>query len=113
MNKNTFVFDLDKITEFLFNNEKETSTEMTESYVKDDDTNEFVLESKIIREVKNSDTSSTSTLKYDLLKLFIDTLIAMPSSTEMEEGRKLGLGEVMILNTLVNNGMIKTIKENG
>lgn len=101
-----YVFDIENMINFVFDDKKERSTETTESYILDDDTNELILANKVIREVNNGDNSTCNTIKYDLLKMFMDALFTI----DIKESEDLTFGEVITINTLVNNGLIRKLE---
>lgn len=105
-----FAFDLDAIISFITSTDgDDVGSEITESYVLDGESNDLTLASRTIREIKNGNESSVSTIKYDLIKMFMEALIdAEVASSE----NPLTLGTVAIINTMMNNGMIKEIKNN-
>lgn len=98
-----YIFDIENMVNFVFDGAKERSTETTESYVLDDETNTLVLANKVVREVNNGDNSTCNTIKYDLLKMFMDALF----SINLSESSSLSFGETVTINTLVNNGIIR------
>lgn len=98
-------YDMDAIINFIFNDDaRDSSVEITESQVADGD-GKLVTEGKVIHEVKSSD-GNKCTIKYDMVKLFIDVI----NNVEVDqEVMPLSLGERMILNTMVCQGMIKEV----
>lgn len=109
MKTENYIFDIEKIMDFVFNseNERPTDTEITEQYAADDTTKNMYLSNRIIHEVKGGDGSSSSTIRYDMIKMFIDTLLGIGLDDEMEI--PMTFGENTIFNTLCAYGMIKKI----
>lgn len=101
-----YVFDIDKIVNFVFDGKQENNTEICDSYVVDEETNEMILSNRVIREVKSNGSNNYNTIKYDLLKMFIDTLLEIEINNEKGA---ITFGENTIINTLINNGLIKKI----
>ena len=101
-----YIYDLDAIKEFIFDdeNDRNSDVEITETQVKNEK-GKLETESKIIREIKSSDKDKW-TLKYDILKTFMDSL----DNIEIDQSiTPLSLGQKMTLNTLGNYGLIKNI----
>jgi len=102
------IYDLDAINSFIFNNNERTSdVEITETQTINPETNKLETNTRIVREVKSND-SSTSTLKYDMLKTFMDVLDNIEIDQDLAP---LSLGEKMVLNTMVSHGLIKEVKD--
>ena len=64
----------------------------------------MVPKTKEIKEVKVNDDMSQTTIRYDLIKSFIDTL------DMSEDMNAMSVGQSITLNTLQSYGMIKEIK---
>lgn len=101
-NNAIYMFDMDAIMQFIFGdeNDRTNDSEITETYIANESTNELQLINKQLREVKGSDNSTKQNIKYDLLKVFIDVL----RSTEPDQQT---IGESIVFNTLYLNGLIK------
>lgn len=97
-----YMFDMEAIMQFIFGDEdkRTNDSEITETYIANESTNELQLINKQLREVKGSDNSTKQNIKYDLLKVFIDIL----RTTETEQQ---SIGESIVFNTLYLNGLIK------
>ena len=105
--KNSFiVYDLKKITDFIFENQnsRTNDVEITDTLEYDKEKNKMVPKTKEIKEVKVNDDMSQTTIRYDLIKSFIDTL---DMSEDMDV---MSVGQSITLNTLQSFGMIKEIK---
>ncbi len=105
--KNSFiVYDLKKITDFIFENQnsRTNDVEITDTLEYDKEKNKMVPKTKEIKEVKVNDDMSQTTIRYDLIKSFIDTL---DMSEDMDV---MSVGQSITLNTLQSYGMIKEIK---
>ena len=100
------IYDLDAIKDFIFgdNDGRNSDVEITESQVRDANGN-LETESRITREVKSTD-SNRQTIRYDMIKMFMDVL----DNVEIEqEIAPLSLGQKMTLNTMASYGLIKEI----
>lgn len=105
--KNSFiVYDLKKITDFIFENQnsRTNDVEITDTLEYDKEKNKMVPKTKEIKEVKVNDDMSQTTIRYDLIKSFIDTL------DMSEDMNAMSVGQSITLNTLQSYGMIKEIK---
>ena len=105
--KNSFiVYDLKKITDFIFENQnsRTNDVEITDTLEYDKEKNKMVPKTKEIKEVRVNDDMSQTTIRYDLIKSFIDTL---DMSEDMDV---MSVGQSITLNTLQSYGMIKEIK---
>lgn len=97
-----YVLDLGNIINYIFDqNETTNDSEFVDVYNVDGNNN-LVLNQRQIREVKNGDTTSKSTIRYDLLKMFIEYLM----DADFTEP---SFGEAMVLNTMLNEELIKKI----
>ena len=76
MNNSPYIFDINKITEFVFGNpnDKTNEVEITEQYVYDDDTKTMIPNTREVKEVKVNDYTGQNTIRYDMVKMFIDIL---------------------------------------
>lgn len=106
MKYDTFIYDINKISEFVFGNENERTNdvEITETYIYDNEQEKMVLDSKQVKEVKLNDYTGQNTIRYDLIKMFIDTLDGV------EDPKIMSLGENITFNTMQAYGLIKDIK---
>ena len=110
MDKNKGIYyDLDAINNYIFGDEEErtSSVEITEVQGVNADTNEMVTVQKTIREVKESnDMTNKQTIRYDMIKLFIDML-----NEPGEDGvLNFSQGQQIIMNTMLNYGLAKTVE---
>ena len=95
--KNSFiVYDLKKITDFIFENQnsRTNDVEITDTLEYDKEKNKMVPKTKEIKEVKVNDDMSQTTIRYDLIKSFIDTL------DMTEDMNVMSVGQTITLNTL-------------
>lgn len=101
------VFDIDNITDFVFGdpNERTSDVEITETYKFDKDSNKMNLDEKQVKEVKVNDYTGQNTIRYDLIKMFIDIL------DSIEDAEMMTLGQQITLNTMQSYELIKTVKE--
>lgn len=103
------IYDLDGIKDFIFGDDdgRSSDVEITETKILNEN-GELETESKITREVKSTDTNR-QTIRYDMIKMFIDILDNVELDQELAP---LSLGQKMVLNAMVNYGLIKEIKQN-
>lgn len=101
-----FVFNLEAIINFVLDcdEEKNNDSEITEIYVVDEETKNVSLTTKQLRELKNNDLTPQQTIRYDIIKKFLDTLIDI-------DDENLTFGETIVINTMMTQGLINTIKE--
>lgn len=97
-----YVLDLNKIIDFCFNDEIEPDSEITELYVMDEE-EKMSLSSKQVRELKNDDATSKQTMKYDLVKTLMVSLLS--AQNDMTDG------ECIIKNTMLSAGFLKEIEK--
>lgn len=102
-----FIFDLDGIVKFIFGEEVERThdTEITETYIQPKKGSPVELNSKVIHEVKGSDNTNKQTIKYDMIKMFVDILDGVENSNIPST-----LGQSLTFNTMLSYGLIKQIK---
>ena len=105
---NTLIFDINKITDFVFGNpnDRTNEVEITESYVYDKDEDKMIPNTKEVKEVKVNDYTGQNTIRYDLVKMFIDILDAV------EDVQVMSLGQKITFNTMQAYELIKDIKNN-
>lgn len=105
---NTLIFDINKITDFVFGNpnDRTNEVEITESYIYDKDKDEMIPNTREVKEVKVNDYTGQNTIRYDLVKTFIDILDAV------EDPKIMSLGQKITFNTMQAYELIKDIKNN-
>ena len=108
MNNSSYIFDLENITNFVFGNpnEKTNEVEITEHYVYDKEANAMIPNTKDVKEVKVNDYTGQNTIRYDLVRMFVDIL------DSIEDPKVLTLGQDITLNTLKAYELIKDINDN-
>ena len=108
MSNSSYIFDLENITNFVFGipNEKTNEVEITEDYVYDKDSNAMIPNTKDVKEVKVNDYTGQNTIRYDLVRMFVDIL------DSIEDPQVLTLGQDITLNTLKAYELIKDINDN-
>ena len=101
------IYDLDAIKDFIFGNDEGRSSdvEITETQVRNED-GQLETQSKISREVKSTD-ANRQTIRYDLIKMFMDILDNVEIDQELAP---VSLGQKMVLNTMGSYGLIKEIE---
>lgn len=112
LNEN-LVLDLNEIKNFVFEeieqNDKTHDNEITETYGLNDDGKKELI-SQVVHEVKGTDFSEKETIRYDMIKTFISMLDAVEIDTSTTP---MSFGQRVVLNTMLNYGLIKEIKGNG
>jgi hypothetical protein len=105
-----YVLDLENIMKFVFESDspRDSESEIIEMYSLDTDSKDMLLNTKQLREVKGGDGAQKATIKYDMLKMFIDTLLDL----DVSENSQWSFGEALIFNTMAENELIKEVKEN-
>jgi hypothetical protein len=104
-NEISYVFDLDNILKFVFDNDNDRTneSEITETYATDEETDKLMLINKQLREVKGNSDNSKHTIRYDMIKMFIEIL----NNVEVMTSKQASLGERIVFNTMINNNLIK------
>lgn len=104
MEKDNIIFDIDKITSFIFGNlnERTNDVEITETYDYNDKSGDLMPRQKVVREAK----VNQSTIRYDMIKMFIDILDGVDDESLMTLGQKL------TMKTMEAYGLITEIKTN-
>lgn len=108
MSKVPYFFDINKITEFVFGNpnDKTSEVEITENYVFDNEKGTMVPSTREVREVKVNDYTGQNTIRYDMVKMFIDIL------DSIEDENIMTVGQNITLNTMKAYELIRDINEN-
>lgn len=104
----TYIFDINKICDFVFggDDKRNSDVEITESYeYVEDAEGQMVLQpvAKSVTEVKSKDQTNQNTIRYDMIRMFIDILDGIQDEAIMTAGEK------MTFNTLEAYGLIKDI----
>lgn len=104
----TYVYDLDAIMNYVFTDDgkRNNDSEITETYIADESSGQLSLVNKQLREVKGSDNSNKNTIRYDLMKFFMDQLNNFVANDDVQST----IGEAMILNTMLHNGFVKIVE---
>lgn len=101
-------FDLEKICEFITYSDK-TKIKETEISSTVDKSQEEISDERIYETVKEVITSANQqidTMRYDLLKILLLTVIESNVDSTNEDS-KFTIGEQLAINTLVKNKMLK------
>jgi hypothetical protein len=103
----SLIFDINKISEFVFGdpNKRNSEVEITENFIYDKDENKMIPNTREVKEVKVTDFTGQNTIKYDMIKMFIDIL------DSIEDLKAMSLGQSITLNTLESYEFIKDIKQ--
>ena len=107
MTNTPYIFDLNNITSFIFGNpnEKTNEVEITDNFVYDKDTKSMIPNTREAKEVKVNDYTGQNTIRYDMIRMFIDIL------DSIEDPKVLTMGQNITLNTLKAYELIKDINE--
>ena len=107
MNNSPYIFDINKITEFVFGNpnDKTNEVEITEQYVYDKDSKSMIPNTREVKEVKVNDYTGQNTIRYDMVKMFIDIL------DSIEDPAVMTMGQNITLNTMKAYELIKDVNE--
>lgn len=97
-----YIFNIDKISEFVNYSDKSTSkeTEIIDNY------EGARIIGKTIRELKTPGNAQIDNIKYDLIKTLISTII----SYDIGDGDNLPIGIQICVNTLIKEGFLVKIK---
>ena len=98
----TQYFDINKICEFVFGNpnDRTNEVEITEHYVFDNETKKMIPNTKDVKEVKVNDYTGQNTIRYDMVKMFVDIL------DSIEDMNVMTLGQSLTVNTMEAYGLI-------
>lgn len=107
MTNTPYIFDLNNITSFIFGNpnEKTNEVEITENFIYDRDAKSMIPNTREVKEVKVNDYTGQNTIRYDMIRMFIDIL------DSIEDPKVLTMGQNITLNTLKAYELIKDINE--
>lgn len=108
MKQSTYIYDINKITDFVFGNpnERTSDVEITENYIYDTNEGKMIPSTKEVKEVKVNDYTGQNTIRYDLVKTFIDIL------DTIEDPKVMSLGQQITYNTMEAYELIKDGKNN-
>lgn len=106
---NNIYLDLEAIMDFVFTDDgiRSSDVEITDNQVRNEETGVLETETRTVREIKSSDTNK-QTLRYDMLKTFIEMLDAVEVDGDVAP---LTLGQHMVLNTMGTYGLIKEMQK--
>ena len=102
-----YIFDINRITEFVFGNpnDKTNEVEITEHYIYDKETKAMMPNTREVKEVKVNDYTGQNTIRYDMVKMFIDIL------DSIEDEKVMTMGQNITLNTMKAYELIKDLSE--
>ena len=102
-----YIFDINKITEFVFGNpnDKTNEVEITEHYEYDKDSKTMTPSSREVKEVKVNDYTGQNSIRYDMIKMFIDIL------DSIEDEKIMSVGQNITLNTMKAYELIKDLRD--
>ena len=96
-----YTLNFDNIMYFVFgNNSDGKETEITDYYIRDEEKDKLVINTKQLREVNGSGTDPRATIRYDYIKMLTDFLLGIDNADIST------FGEELVLNTLRRYGMI-------
>lgn len=107
MNNVPYIFDINKITEFAFGNpnDKTNEVEITEHYIYDNVSKSMLPNTREVKEVKVNDYTGQNTIRYDMIKMFIEILDGI------EDPNAMTMGQNITLNTMKAYELIKDVNE--
>ena len=107
MKTDGLIFDINKITEFVFGNpnDRTSDVEITELSVYDNETSKMVPNTREVKEVKQNDYTGQNTIRYDMVKTFIEILDGV------EDTNIMTLGQAVTFNTMKAYELIRDINE--
>ena len=108
MSNTPYIFDLNNITNFVFGNpnDKTNEVEITEHYVYDKDSKAMLPNTREVKEVKVNDYTGQNTIRYDMIKMFIDIL------DNIEDPKVMSMAQNITLNTMKAYELIRDINDN-
>jgi hypothetical protein len=107
MSNEQYIFDLNNITNFVFGNpnDKTNEVEITEHYTYDKDSKTMLPNTREVKEVKVNDYTGQNTIRYDMIKMFIDIL------DNIEDPKVMSMAQKITVNTMKAYELIKDINE--
>lgn len=106
MKVDNLIFDINKITEFVFGNpnDRTSDVEITEVSIYDEESSKLIPNSREVKEVKQNDYTGQNSIRYDMVKTFIEILDAV------EDTNIMSLGQAITFNTMKAYELIKDIE---
>jgi len=103
----TQFFDINKICDFVFGNpnDRTNEVEIVENFTYDKETKSMIPSSREVKEVKVNDYTGQNTIRYDMVKMFMDIL------DSVEDMNALTLGQSLTVNTMEAYGLIREAKD--
>lgn len=101
------IFDINKISDFVFGDadKRSSEVEITENYVYDSESDKMVPNTRQVKEVKVKDDIGQFSIRYDMIKMFIDIM------DSVEDLSALTLGQEITVNTMEAYELIKELKQ--
>ena len=101
------IFDINKISDFIFGdaNKRSSEVEITENFVYDKGDDKMVPNTRQVKEVKVKDDIGQFSIRYDMIKMFIDIM------DSVEDLSALTLGQEITVNTMEAYELIKELKQ--
>ena len=101
------IFDINKISDFVFGDadKRSSEVEITENYVYDEKNDKMVPNTRQVKEVKVKDDIGQFSIRYDMIKMFIDIM------DSVEDLSALTLGQEITVNTMEAYELIKELKQ--
>jgi hypothetical protein len=103
----TQFFDINKICDFVFGNpnDRTNEVEIVENFTYDKETKAMVPNTREVKEVKVNDYTGQNTIRYDMVKMFMDIL------DSVDDMNVLTLGQSLTINTMEAYGLIRESKD--
>lgn len=104
--KRAYILNLNGIIDFVFDvdDKKENNSEITDVYVMNGNTNTMSLSTRQIQEKKGDGFGQRENMRYDLVTRLLDRLMDI-------DREELGLGDSIVINTLLTEELITEIKD--
>ena len=101
------IFDINKISEFVFGDadKRSSEVEITENFVYDKGEDKMIPNTREVKEVKVKDDVGKFSIRYDMIKMFIDIM------DSVEDLSALTLGQEITVNTMEAYELIRELKQ--
>ena len=106
-----YAFNLNKVKEFCLVSDKEKGgeVEIVEIY-EPMSSGSLTTTNRTVRELKSQGNPQNDTINYDLVKMFITTILTVESRAEVED-EELDFATKLAFNTLIQMGIIYEITD--
>lgn len=107
-----YAFNLEKIKTLCITSDKESGGEVEIMEVHEpDNKGTLQLASKTVHEVKSTGNPQNDTIVYDMVKLFIVSLLSCEVEVNETNSQQMDLGTRLSFNTLLEAGLLYEIKD--